>query len=112
MNREKDNLRKRILSLRRSQSSAQVEVVSSLIQKRISSLPPFADAQAILFYLSLKDEVQTEGLIRKALSLGKRVAVPLVDPKRSQILPSWIRDLDRELGPGFSGIPEPKKTTL
>jgi len=112
MNRKKDNLRKKILALRRSQSVTQIEVASSLIQRRILSLPLFKNAEAILFYLALKDEVQTEELIRKALSLSKRVAVPLVDSERRQILPSWIKDLDRELTVGFRGIPEPKKSCV
>jgi len=112
MNWEKDDLRKRILALRRSQSIARVEIVSSLIQKRILFLPLFKNAKTILFYLALKDEVQTEELIRKALSLRKKVGVPLVDPERKQILPSWIKDIDQELTIGFRGILEPKKSCV
>lgn len=112
MNWEKDDLRKKILALRRSQSIAQVEIVSSLIQKRILFLPLFKSAKAILFYLASKDEVQTKELIRKALSLSKKVGVPLVDPERKQIIPSWIRDIDQELTIGFRGILEPKKSCI
>jgi len=52
--------------------------------------------------------VQTEPMIKQALSLGKQVIVPITDMKNKRLLLSQIKDLDEDLAPGTWGIREPK----
>jgi len=60
-----------------------------------------------MFYVSFRSEVKTEKMIRNALNLGKRVAVPIVD--REKIMVSEIKNLKEELTKGSLGLREPKK---
>lgn len=60
-----------------------------------------------MFYMSLADEVSTRRMIRRALSLGKRVLLPRLEKNR--IRPFEIRDPKKDVAPGRFGILEPKK---
>jgi len=68
---EKELLRKRILSLRRSLSYEEIQKKSEKIKQRLFSLSAFDKARALLFYLSLKDEVQTRDMIKEASAKRK-----------------------------------------
>ncbi len=57
--------------------------------------------------MSLPEEVDTRGMIRRSLRLGKRVLVPRLTNRRLQ--PVKIRDVQKDLAPGRYGILEPKK---
>jgi len=105
---EKELLRKRILSLRRSLSYEEIQKKSEKIKQRLFSLPAFDKARALLFYLSLKDEVQTRDMIKEALKLNKIVAVPLIKLKERNILPARLYRFDEDLTIGPLGIPQPK----
>ncbi|MFQ6067347.1 MAG: 5-formyltetrahydrofolate cyclo-ligase [bacterium] len=102
-------MRKRILALRRSQSSQTIARKSKEIKQRLLGTDEFLQAGTILFYLALADEVQTERMVEHSLKLGKRVAVPLIDSQNNQILISELKDPKRELELGTLGIFQPKK---
>lgn len=67
-----------------------------------------------MFYLAKKDEVRTEGMIRKAFKVGKKVIVPSLRPSDEsaeggrRITPSLLLDYETELEEGIFGILEPK----
>jgi 5-formyltetrahydrofolate cyclo-ligase len=65
-------------------------------------------ASSLMFYVAFRSEVQTEPMIKHALSLGKQVIVPITDMKNKRLLLSQIKDLDEDLAPGTWGIREPK----
>ena len=46
-------------------------------------------------------------LIRQCLARGKRVAVPLVNALENAMVPLLIKDPEKDLAPGYYGIPEP-----
>jgi 5-formyltetrahydrofolate cyclo-ligase len=79
------------------------------IQQRLLALPEFLSAGTILFYASFRSEVETSGIIREALSMGKRVVLPKVDKEKHMLTLYEIKSHD-ELAPGFMGIPEPIRT--
>ena len=68
----------------------------------------FQSAQTIHFYLANTAEVETDALIREALRLKKRVAVPVIDASRQSLFFSELFHLEPgalEIGP--YDIPQP-----
>jgi len=109
---KKEGIRKKILSLRNSQSQFSAIAKSYKIQERLFRLPEFARAKTILFYVSTRDEVKTESMIKKALEYGKRGVVPISNLKERTLNLSEIKDFDSELEPGAFNILEPKERFL
>ncbi len=59
-------------------------------------------------YAAISGEVETRQIIRKALSDGKRVAVPVTVSSKKRLIAVEISDPKRDLlGKGPLGIPEP-----
>lgn len=106
---QKDEIRKKILSLRRSQPKEEARKKDSLIQDKLFKLQEFVNAKTILFYISKEDEVGTEQMIKKVLKEGKRVVVPISEVKKKDLLLSELKDFDKELEPRTFNILEPKK---
>lgn len=106
--KQRSSLRKRILTLRRAQSSRDIEKKSGDIRSKFFTFVPFCQAETILFYLAMKDEVQTEKMIEESLQKGKRVVAPSINWQRKEILPSEIKDLTKDVEIGVLEIPQPK----
>ena len=83
-----------------------------MIKERLFRSPEFINAKTIMFYVSTKDEVKTEFMIKDALKLGKKVVVPISDLKKRTLHLSEIKDFDNELEPGVFNILEPEKEFL
>ena len=109
---EKESIRKRILSLRNSQPPFRTITKSHRIKERLLITPEFIKAKTIMFYVSTKDEVKTESMIKHALKLGKKVVIPISDLNKRTLHLSEIKDFDNELEPGAFNILEPKKKFL
>jgi len=107
---EKRSLRKDILEQRNNQGSKEMMEKSKRIEERLFEMAQFKEAQTIMFYASFKSEVKTESMIRKALALGKRVVLPILETQRGELIASRIQDFDQDLQPGAYGILEPKQT--
>ncbi|MFC1709720.1 5-formyltetrahydrofolate cyclo-ligase, partial [Candidatus Omnitrophota bacterium] len=108
MNTTKNNIRLALLKKLKRQKEVERLTRSFRIQKKLFSLPEFIKAKIILFYLSFNGEVETLRMIEKAISLGKKVAVPVTDSRRKRIRPSLISDCGYDLEVGAYGIPQPK----
>jgi len=106
---KKEDIRKKILSLRDSLTEEEMESKSELIQENLFNLPEFKKAKTILFYVSTRNEVKTEQMIKSALKQGKRVVIPLSDMKGRKLILSELKDFDKELETGTFNILEPKK---
>jgi 5-formyltetrahydrofolate cyclo-ligase len=108
---EKKVTREKFKSLRMRLSREEVLAKSALIKKLLFGLPEFAGAKTIAFYVAKQSskEVETEGMIKESLAMGKRVLVPVVDKAARKILFHELRDYS-ELAPGAFGILEPKPT--
>jgi len=98
-----------MLQKRRSQSSEEIERKSALIQNRLLTFSLFLEGRGVLFYLAMEDEVQTRPIIERALAMGKTISVPLIEKGEREILPSILKDPDKELTPGPWGILEPNR---
>ncbi len=103
---DKEDIRREILKLRAAHPETERLSKSAEIEKRLFSIREFAAAKSVLFYASKSDEVLTKGMITRALSGGKRVALPVV--REQDIVLSEIRCFEGDLAPGKFGILEPK----
>jgi 5-formyltetrahydrofolate cyclo-ligase len=99
-------LRKQVLSARDRFSPKEKTAKSREIEERLFSLPEFLSAQVVMFFASFRSEVETSPMIRRALSLGKRVVLPKVQGNELGLYE--IHDFGSDVEPGAWGIPEPK----
>lgn len=96
-----------VLARRRAMPGAQVQRKSRMIQDRLFALPEYGVAAVIHCYVSSKDnEVDTYGVIGRALDQGKRVVVPVADFAAVALSHIEILSLD-QLGPSRFGLVEP-----
>lgn len=93
--------------LREALSEESIREKSLEIARKLVGLAEFQASQNILFFLSLPSEVQTDEMIQQALSLGKKVHVPLVDAKHRRLKISEISGLDIGFERKQFGILEP-----
>ena len=83
----------------------EIEQFSAWLTERFCSLEEFQSAPCLFAYISFNQEVRTDGIIRRALEAGKRVAVPKVLGTRMEF--RYITSPD-DLEEGTFGILEPK----
>src|SRR5258708_3324077 len=80
-----------------------VRAHSAAVWERLAVIDGFKAAQCICTYVSSGHEIETHGLIRQLLALGRRVCVPaFVDA----YIPAEIKDFDADLVAGQFGILE------
>jgi 5-formyltetrahydrofolate cyclo-ligase len=106
------NLRREVLVKRDRLASSERIRKSRLIEENLWLLEEIAGAEILFIYVNFRSEVETLPLIRHCLARGKQVAVPLTDVQNSRLLPFAVNDPDRDLHPGYCGIPEPVKGRL
>lgn len=109
---EKSEVRKSVLRARSRLSPQEVAQKSKLITRRVLTLEEFRCARTIMAYVDFRNEVRTEELIRAAMDMGKRVAVPLTDLQHKRLIPSLLHDFPGDLAPGTWGIMEPRADSL
>lgn len=102
----KKAIRNKILTIR-DQIPLDIRYKKDLrIRENLFSLPEFISAKTVLLYASFRSEVETLVVIRESLSMGKKVLLPKVDAKESQLVLYEVKNMD-ELASGYMGIPEP-----
>ena len=104
----KEVLRRDLLLRRARQEEKDLIEKSNRIEKRLFSLAAFREVKCVMFYVSMKEEVRTQEMIRLSLGAGKRVVVPSLKPDRRKIKPSLLIDYESDLEEGLFGIPEPR----
>ena len=108
----KRSLRKEKIRWRSSMPAEEARTKSERIATTVKSLPEYAEAKTVLFYVSAKpNEVDTHSLIREALSRGIRVLVPVTDFDRGELIVSEIESME-ELVPARFGLLEPRRDSL
>ena len=106
-NDERQNLRKQILAARDLLSAEKRRKKSLSAADNFFSLPDMKHWSTLFIYVNFRSELETMELIQKCLQQGKRVAVPLVEAKTHGMTPLLIKNLEKDLKPGYYGIPEP-----
>ena len=105
---KKEIIREKILKKLREQREELRQKKSLRIKRQLFLQPQFLEAHTVMFYISKDGEVDTENMIKDALKMGKKVVVPITLVKEKKIIPSELRDYDKELEKGPFGIYQPK----
>ena len=108
---KKKELRKTYNDLRKALSPEDVQHKSGLVFTRLTEHVLWRSANAVMIYLSLPYEVQTDAMINLAFSQQKRVMVPYVDETKNRINISEIKNI-HDLQPGHFKVREPKKEDI
>ena len=82
---------------------------SDIIRDRLFNEEVFKKAKVVMFYVSLKDEVNTLSMIDEALKTGKRVAVPVILREEKRLIAGEIGNRKEDLESQHFGIYQPKE---
>ena len=80
-NKSKQDLRRELVTQRRSLSPNWIAEQSDALSDRIAQWQLFKQAKSVMLYLAMADEPQMDSLISLALKLGKSVSVPALTAK-------------------------------
>lgn len=107
---KKEEIRIRILKKLNSQDKVLRLKKSLKIKELLFESDEFKSAEVILFYLSFDGEVETYSMIKDALKMDKTIAVPFIERKNKNLIPSRIKSVSsRDLKKGPYGIEQPKR---
>lgn len=104
----KEDIRKRLLKIRRSLSKEEVLQMSRKIRERLFDLPEYRTSKVVMFYISHDNEVDTREMIAESL-YTKKVLVPFTE--KENIYPVVIESLNN-LNRGAFGILEPREKKI
>ena len=107
-NEFRDRLRAQLAVL----ADSDVRRHSAQVWERLAVLNEFAGAEWVLSYVSQGREIETHGLIRQLLAMGRHVGVPYFDAAHQRYGASELRDFDADLVAGKFGILEPKPASI
>ena len=107
----KDNLRQLVKNMRDTLPDDIAQSKSEEIKTKLFRMSKYLKARSVLFYTPHQSEVNTEAMIRKALTEGKKVVLPRTDGEQRSIELACIRDYDKDLEPGNYQVLEPRSGT-
>jgi 5-formyltetrahydrofolate cyclo-ligase len=107
----KNELRRKLIELRKNLSKKEVLEKSKKIKKRLYEIDYFKDALTVLFYVSYDNEVYTHDMIKENLASGKTIVVPKSDKENNELILSKLENWD-DLIPGAYNILEPNKNSI
>lgn len=99
-------LRARMLTERRALSDTTRRAASAAIARHLPDVAELATADIVLAYAAFGAEVSLCAYLRAVLQAGRTLCLPWVDGDRLQV--GRVTDLDRDLAPGWRGVPEPR----
>ena len=105
----KQKLRERMLSELSGLKEVDRTNKSLSIKEKLFATSEFRKAKIILFYASLKNEVNTDEMIKEAQAQGKLIGLVSVFEKDKKLVPYLVSDIDTELKMGAYGIMQPNK---
>lgn len=103
----KAELRLQMLAARQALAPAERAARSARITERLLALPEMQEAEWVLFYASVAEEVDTWPLLAAWLELGRVPLLPVVRRPGGLLAAAPVRDLRADLAPGPFGIPQP-----
>lgn len=103
----KEELRREASAAVASLGHERILALSSRVERLLFGLEDFRNARVVASYVAKRDEVQTESILRRELSGGVKVLVPLTSSREGRLVFSELRDFS-ELAPGGFGILEPR----
>jgi 5-formyltetrahydrofolate cyclo-ligase len=103
----KRGVRERTLAARDALPVEVRAAAAQAIAARIVAMPSFAAARTLLVTLPFRTEWDSRLVAVHALAAGRTVASPRVDVATRMLTLHRIRDLARDVAPGYRDIPEP-----
>lgn len=103
----KHKIRSHIKERIKSYSELEKSEKSAIIKDRLFNEREFVTATLVMFYVSLRDEVNTLSMIDEALKMGKRVCVPVILKEEKRLIAGEIKDRERDLEKQHFGIHQP-----
>lgn len=107
----KNELRKKILAIRRTMTREEVVAGSDRLQENLCAWPVYQNAKNIMLYLAMPDEPHLDKVISHALAAGKTVCVPHMREARGLMDAAIITNLD-DLVVGQFNLLTPNPATL
>lgn len=104
-NPDKNQLRREMLKQRLNLSASEVEARSGQVIKRLKQLEPLRNSQTIMFYSSIKNEVDLKPVFEEEWQQGKTILLPRV---RDNSLEAVVFQGWDNCRPGAFGILEPE----
>ncbi len=101
-------LRREIRAWLRARSVAERAAASAAARALLQNRPEWRHARRILLYVPLADELDLWPLAAEVLAAGRQLALPRFAPATGGYEAALVALLDRDLGPGRYGIPEPR----
>jgi 5-formyltetrahydrofolate cyclo-ligase len=108
---DKQEIRKKILTLRNGMTPGEIAARSSLIIRRLTELRDLREASTLMAFLSFGSELLTDDLLRWGWKTGKRIVIPLCRPEDRGLTPCLLGSF-AELEIGHYGIREPKAENI
>lgn len=109
---DKNTLRRHYADLRGELTQAERTAAEAAIYESLFSLPAWREATVICGYMSVRGELNTFPILRRAVAEGKTVALPvtITDASEGRMIFRSLPDGDFDLlAPARFGIPEPDK---
>jgi len=103
----KHKIRHEIRTKIKTQSELEKSRKSGIIKDKLFGLEEFKKAKVVMFYVSLKDEVNTLSMIDDATKTGKRVCVPVILKEEKRLIAGEIKDRVKDLERQHFGIFQP-----
>lgn len=104
----KKEFRKKIINLRREKDKDFIRHNSEIITEKLLHLDCIKNAKTIMLYLDFNNEVITDSLVIKLISLGKTVASPVTLLNEKKLIPYQVKDLKNGIQYSTYNIREPK----
>jgi 5-formyltetrahydrofolate cyclo-ligase len=105
----KNKIRSHIKDKLNNHSELEKSEKSGIIKGKLFNEEAFREAKVVMFYVSLKDEVDTMSMIDEAIGIGKRVCVPVIIKEEKRLIAGEIKDRTADLEKQHFGIYQPKK---
>ena len=103
----KHKIRNHIIEKIKSYSALEKSEKSAIIKGKLFNEKEFKKAKLVMFYVSLKDEVDTLSMIDEAVKMGKRVCVPVILKEEKRLIAGEIKDREKDLERQHFGIYQP-----
>lgn len=105
----KTDFRKKVIDDRKKQDTNFISKNSQIITDKLLSMECIKKAKTVMLYLDFNNEVKTDLLINKLISLRKTVASPVTLKEERKLIPFQISNLKDGISIGAYGIREPNK---
>lgn len=103
---DKNTLREKIKQMRKNLTHDEITQKSEKITSLLTETQIYRNAKCVCIYMASFNEPRTIPLIRKAISDGKKICVPITNTENTTLSLSYVNDIT-SLKKGAYGISEP-----